>query len=159
MLPADFDDVAERITRSLITGDFDLYASVMGLPLRIEPRGGTVYELNSEAELREDFEIYCASIRAVGVTDIFRELNSIARLGEDRVRAYYRTHIFEHANRVVPEFESSMELIRDDKGWHVLVVHSSLGHINWTHGRGGLRDIDTGQSDSGPDFGPGKDKT
>ena len=40
MQPAEFDNVAEGGSRALITGDYELYRSVMGLPLRVEPRGG-----------------------------------------------------------------------------------------------------------------------
>ncbi len=76
-----FADLAERLTRALLTGDFALYRSVMAMPLRVVPRGGQPYVLETEAALQHDFDLYATAVRTAGVTDIWREVVRVTKPG------------------------------------------------------------------------------
>ena len=139
--PADiFRVVGERLTQALISGDFDLYAQVMDLPLRIEPRAGEPYEMKDTAELQTDFDLYHDHIKLHRVTDIHREIQQIDTPDEDHITATVKMNILSDANRVVDPFFSVMHLHRTAQGWRFFLIQSPLGHINWTLGKGRIED-------------------
>ncbi len=148
-----FIDISERLTRALVTGDFDLYRSVIALPLRIEPRAGKPYDLDTRDHLECDFNLYHQSIRTHGVTDIYREVRAITQPAPDRVEIACITHILARANRIVDPFDTLIVLrpVLPDlpPDWRITRIQSSEGHINWTLGRATI--TDGGFSPSDPD--------
>lgn len=144
---AVFLDLGERLTQALTTGDFALYRQVMGLPLRIEPRGGSAYVLETVDDLHRDFDLYRDHIALHGITDIYREVLDVEHPAPDTAIAIVRMNILAGARRVVPPFVSLFTMRRDGDGAVRLhSIQSSLGHINWTLGKGGI-DKDGGFSD------------
>lgn len=140
---AVFLDLGERLTRALLTGDFDLYRQVMHLPLEIEPRGGKSYVLESAAALRQDFDLYREHIALHGITDIYREVIEIERPAPDTAFAIVRMNILAGGRRVVPLFLAMFTMLRGDDGASRFAkIQSSLGHINWTLGKGGITEGD-----------------
>jgi len=129
------DRVFEHLTKALITGDFDLYRSVIRLPVRVEPRDGQPYELHCDADLETDFNLYRDSIALHGVTDIYRRILHQEATEQGQQIVTVETHLLEHANRIVPPFETRLTFFRHADGWRIGLVQSSLGHINWTLGK------------------------
>jgi len=134
MPKSSFNAISERLTKALLTGDFDLYQTVMQVPLRVEPRKGQPYELLTIADLEKDFRLYCASLQAQGVTDIFREKKQLVLLEDDWVEVTFVTNILRNAERVVEPFKSQFVLRPREGEWRIAEIRSSLGHINWTLG-------------------------
>jgi hypothetical protein len=133
-----FTEVGERLTRALISGDFDLYRSVMDLPITIEPRGAAAYTLRDPAGLERDFDLYHRSIRARGVTDIYRKVVDIREDDEGRVEVRCLMHILVGSTLAIEPFISLMTLHRTEGGWRFCHIRSSLRHIQWTLGKSGL---------------------
>lgn len=135
-MPAQrFGDIGDQLTKALIDGDFALYRAVMDLPLRIAPRNDDAYVLETEADLRADFDLYHAMIVGQGVTDIFRQVLCVQNTAPERQRLVCMTHILARAHRLVDPFETTMTLVLREDGWRISEIESSEGHIRWTLGR------------------------
>ena len=135
MTPEGFSEIGERLTQALLTGDFDLYARVMDLPIRIEPRGGTAYVLETPEALRQDFDLYHKAAHARGVTDIYRRVDEIRVLDGPAWEVHVLMHILAGAMLVADPFRSVMSLHPTDAGPKFLRIQSPLRHIDWTLGR------------------------
>lgn len=135
MRAPEFQEIGDRMTRALITGDFGLYRDMMALPLTIQPREGRAYVLQDLPALREDFELYHAVIRQHGVTDIFRQLVGQDDLGPGRLRFHCLTHLMSKAHRLVDPFATRFLMEQRPEGWRIIEIESSEGQITWTLGR------------------------
>ena len=133
-----FADLAERLTRALLTGDFALYRSVMAMPLRVVPRGGQPYVLETEAALQHDFDLYATAVRTAGVTDIWREVVRVTPDAAGTWRVAFRIHIMARAHRVAEPFGSEMLLVPGISGLRIAEIVSTAEHIDWTLGRGAI---------------------
>lgn len=137
MDPTVFIELGERLTKALITQDFELYEQVMDLPLTLEPRGHTPYTLTTIDELRADFDLYCDHIRLHGITDIYREAKEVETLSDDLTVIVCDIHLLSGGARTVPPFTGVMTMHRcADDVVRFSRIQSSLGHLNWTIGRG-----------------------
>ena len=126
----------EGLSKSLTTGEYDLYRSLLDLPCRIEPRGGgTAYTLTTEAELKRDFDLYHKALTLNRVTDVYRTLIALQSTDPEAFSARATTHLLGSAGRVVDPFETEFEIHWKDDSWRVKQVRSVLGHINWALGR------------------------
>lgn len=134
-------ELSDLLTRALITGDFALYAQILTLPMQFTPRGEKPYLLTTEAELREDFDTYVATIRGHGVTDIYRKLLGVTRTDQG-AEARWLTHILVRAQLLIAPFETRMRLVRGEDGWKIAEIESSEGHIRWSLG---LAEISSGR--------------
>lgn len=136
MVEQAFHDLGNRLTQALVSGDFGLYASVMALPLRIVPRGGAAYTLETPAALEQDFALYHQSIRTAGVTDIFRDIRHVEPGPGGTARVFCTVHILARANRITEPFASEMLLVRGLDGFRIAEIIATSQHIDWTLGRG-----------------------
>ena len=135
MKTADFPALGEKLTRALIDGNFELYESIIHLPLRVAPRDGDPYVLNTVEELKVNFGKYCAAIQANNVTDIFRRPISITELAEDWIEVTVEMHVLSQSGRIVDPFRSQFVLRPQGGEWRIAIIRSSLGYISWTLGR------------------------
>lgn len=131
----DFIELVDRLSAGLLGNDFDTYASTFALPATIEPRNATAYVLEDRAALRADFDLYVESLEAQHVTDIIRQVRSIAPNGKGGFTVRYITHIMSLALRLVDPFEAEMQIEQTDSGPRIRHIISSIGHINWTLGK------------------------
>lgn len=136
-MPAQaFGKQADLLTRSLVSGDFPLYAAIMQLPLRIVPAGEPAYVLRDEAALRSDFDLYHTVLKLHGVTDIFREMLGVHDEGNGVFRVECRVHILAQANRIAEPFGSEIVISQAADGtWRIREIRSTAGHIGWTLGQ------------------------
>jgi hypothetical protein len=133
-----FRSIGELLTKALIGGDFDLYRSILTLPVRFTPREGKAYVLQDEAALRADFDLYVSIIRLHGVTDIYRQVVSYEPVEDGKVWVNVMTNILVRALRLADPFPTRMLLRRTEDGWRIAEIETSEGHLNWTMGRAGL---------------------
>ena len=141
MVAAVFHDLGERLTKALLSGDFALYRSVFWLPLRIESRGSDSYELNTEAVLHRDFDLYRIALTVNGVTDIVRRLRFFEAASPEEVTVHVEVEILRGAQRLVRPFPSRFSM-RHQGEWRFDAIQSAPGHIRWTLGQGPLDDDD-----------------
>ena len=130
--PAEFYAVGERLTKALVSGDFEIYQSVMDLPLQINPELETAYTLDTVDELRSDFEIYHQVNVLHHVTDIYRQIKAIKMLSQNRAAVSCTMELLSHSGRLVDPFLATHFLHQRPKGWRIYRIDSSVGHINWT---------------------------
>ncbi|MCF3595232.1 hypothetical protein LZG00_14645 [Rhodobacteraceae bacterium LMO-12] len=140
---AVFLDLGDRLTKALTTRDFELYQQVISLPVELEPRGGTPYRLETVEELRQDFDLYCDHVALHSITDIFREVLDEEHPDPNSTIIVCRMHVLSGGTRVVRPFTTVITMRRDQDGAvRFARIQSSLGHINWTLGKGGIADGD-----------------
>ena len=123
-----FQVLGESLTRALIGNDFDLYQSILTLPMRFSPRDGKAYVLSDLAALREDFDLYVSIIRLHGVTDIYRQYLGSSATGPGEAVVTTMTHILVRANLLVAPFQSRLRLVQrpDDAAWRSGVCYSGF---------------------------------
>lgn len=127
-------ELADLLTKALISRDFALYRSVLTLPMRFTPRGEPSYLLTTEAELKADFDLYVDIMRLHGVTDIYRQLLSVTRSATGAT-AEWMTHILVRATLLTEPFLTRMQVVQGPEGWRIAEIESSEGHIHWTMGQ------------------------
>lgn len=131
---ATFSQIGERLTKALLSGDFDLYRQVMDLPIKIEPMGAVAYTLTDIKGLQADFDLYHLSIKSRRVTDIYRKVKKIEETAEGGFAVTCLMHILAGTERVIDPFLSIMTLQMTPEGWRFNHIQSSLRHIQWTLG-------------------------
>jgi len=144
-----FQELAELLTKALISGDFALYRSILILPMKFTPKDGASYILSDEAALREDFDLYVSIIRLHGVTDIYRQVLGYDPAGEGHVVVRVVTHILVRANLLVAPFVPRILLQEAADGWRIAEIESSEGHLNWTLGRASVSPLGVFETDGG----------
>lgn len=130
-----FHELGDLLTKALIGGDFDLYRSVLTLPVRFAPKDGKAYVLKDETALREDFDLYVSIIRLHGVTDIYRRLLGHDAQADGTKILRWMTHILVGGRLLADPFPTRMLLQPQADGWRIAEIESSEGHLNWTLGR------------------------
>jgi hypothetical protein len=132
-----FEDIGNRLTTALLSGDLALYLQLITVPLRIEAVGAYVYDLVDEAAVAEDLRLYHDVLTLHGVTDIVREVLDL-RPEREGVSVTCRVNIVAHAKRVVDPFRTDMRLVPATGGWRIAQIASQPGHIDWTLGQAGI---------------------
>lgn len=140
MTPDQFTIIERSLTRALITDDFDLYRSLVHLPITIVPRGGEVHEIRTLDELRSDFGLYCRVLKSQRATDIYRRILNFSQMEEDWVEVTVETHLLGLTGRLVAPFHTQFVLRPYDGHWRIVVIRSSFGHLRWTRGLARITD-------------------
>ncbi|WP_417523722.1 hypothetical protein [Marinovum sp.] len=130
-----FARLSRDLSKALVGGDFELYRSLFRLPVRIERRDGPPYSLTTAAALERDFALYVSALQVHRVTDIDRNVVALEALSEDRCEVTVVTLLLGHGGLAVDPFHTQFVLRRDDAGWRIGEIRSSLGHINWSLGK------------------------
>ncbi len=134
MTPEVFSQIESNLTRALLTRDFDLYKTLFHLPNSVLPHGGDPYTLNTDDEMREDFELYTNALRVQRATDIYRQTTSVSQMEPDQIEVTVETNILGSTGRVVEPFHTQFVLGLRDGEWRIVQVRSSFGHLRWTRG-------------------------
>lgn len=156
MTPAQFNTIGDRLTESLLSGDFNLYQTVMTVPHHAVPRNGSPYTLNTLDELKADFDLYHQVLNIHQVTDIFRDIIAMVPRPDGQIDVMVETNILSNAHRIADPFRTQFTLVPHGDDWRITTVHSSPGHINWSRGHaeisphGRFIDIDQRQSPPWP---------
>ena len=130
-----FRELGDLLTKALIGRNFELYQSILALPVRFAPKDGKAYVLTTETALREDFDLYASIIRLHGVTDIYRQYLGHEPAENGRMAVHWITHILVRGQRLADPFPTRMLVGHDATGWRIAAIDSSEGHLNWTLGR------------------------
>ncbi|MBB96987.1 MAG: hypothetical protein CML68_20615 [Rhodobacteraceae bacterium] len=136
MTPEDFIIIERTLTRALISGDYALFRSLVYLPIVMVPRGGEAYELKTEDELRDDFDLYHQALTIQRATDIYRKILTFSHMEDDWVEVTVETNILGSTGRIVDPFHTQFVLRPQDGTWRIILIRSSFGHITWTRGKG-----------------------
>lgn len=134
MTPDEFTIIERALTRALISGDYDLYRSLVHLPITIVPRGGEVQEIRTDAELREDFDLYHQALMSQRATDIYRRVLSFSKMEDDWIEVTVETNLLGTTGRLVDPFHTQFVLRPYDGRWRIVLIRSSFGHLRWTRG-------------------------
>lgn len=126
-----FQAILDRISAAFLSGDVEAWLNASSLPFQLVTRQG-VETFTTEDELRRDFEAYQREFKSHGVTDIIREAKTAEIIGGDQMVGTFRTHILNRASHVVPPWEASVTLRRENGLWRVTTVMRAIGHMNWS---------------------------
>lgn len=126
-----FQAILDRISAAFLAGDVEGWLKSTSLPYHMITRQG-VDTFSTEDEVRRDFEIYRQEFQIHGVTDIIREVKTAELIDGDQMVGTYRTHILRGANHIVPPWDASMTLRRENGLWRVTTIMRAIGHLNWS---------------------------
>ena len=126
-----FQSFLDRISVAFLTGDVQAWLNSTSLPFHLITRQGAETFATEEA-VRKDFELYQQEFAIHGITDIIREAKTAEPVEYDQMVGTYRTHILRNANHVVPPWDASMTLRRENGLWRVTTVMRAIGHLNWS---------------------------
>ncbi|WP_223422351.1 nuclear transport factor 2 family protein [Tateyamaria pelophila] len=136
-----FQTILDRISAAFLSGDADAWLNACSLPFQLVSRHG-VETFTTRDEMRRDFEAYQREFKTHGVTDIIREAKTAELIDDDHMVGTYRTHIMNRGNHVVPPWEASLTLRREDGIWRATTVMRAIGHLNWSaQTRAAIEDI------------------
>jgi hypothetical protein len=133
-----FQDIGDRLTAALISGDYALYRALFALPLVIVPRGAEPVVLATDEDLRADFDLYRQSLVQQGITDIYRDVQRVDMVAPHRAEVFILTHIMQRAHRIVAPISARFGLIQRGDRWLIAEIESDDGHIKWSMGEASL---------------------
>ncbi len=126
-----FQNILDRISSAFLSGDIDGWLGSLSLPCHLVTRHGVdTYE--TEDAVRRDFDVYIQEFKTHGVTDIVREAKTAELIDGDQMVGTYATHILRGSAHVVPPWDASMTLRRENGLWRVTTVMRAIGHLNWS---------------------------
>lgn len=120
----------DDISDALIHDNEELWVANISLPLRMISRDGPEDFLTQE-ESRAGFKGYVQELRTNGITDVVRTAIGTQMVGSDLMIATYRTYLLRRAEQVVPSWQSSATLKRENGKWRVSTILRSIGHLSW----------------------------
>ena len=135
MTETAFHNLAELLTKALLTSDFGLYRSLLTLPMTFTPKDGKSYVFEDEEALRADFDLYVSIIKLHGVTDIYRQVLGFDTVAGGNISVRLMTHILVRANLLAEPFPTRMILQKGEGGWRICEIESAEGHLNWAMGQ------------------------
>ncbi|MFK7745741.1 MAG: hypothetical protein AB8B47_11850 [Roseobacter sp.] len=121
----------DKADETFLHGEFEEWRQSYLLPLVVETRQGQRI-LETEDDLRRDFEIYRQEFTIHGVTDVTRAIRTAERLDGDMMLATYRAHIMNGPRYVVTPWTGAMTFRLIDGVWYITKIMQALGHLNWT---------------------------
>jgi len=136
--PTTFADLSEWLSQALVTGDMSLYRKVFHMPHEIVPRNGKAYMVRTPDELKEDFDLYHAALKGQGITAITRHILSDSTPDSDTRVIEAEVRLMRGDTIAVTPFTTTFRMERREGRWAFSRVISSLGHITWTRGEGGI---------------------
>ncbi|WP_425074423.1 cupin domain-containing protein [Sagittula sp. S175] len=133
-----FEAISAKLTQALIGGEYESYRAVFHSPASVFPRHGDGYMLTTEAEFREDFDLYLAATRDSGIDQIIRKIVRVTELEPDAFVVEAEVHFLKDGAALVTPFITTFRLERRAGEWRIARIISSLGHITWTRGEAGI---------------------
>lgn len=136
-----FQTILDRISAAFLSGDVEAWLNATSLPFQLVTRQG-IETFTTQEEMRSDFEVYRREFEIHGVTDIIREAKTAELIDGDQMVGTFRTHFLNRANHVVPPWDASVTLRREDGLWRLTTVMRAIGHLNWSaQSRADIEDI------------------
>lgn len=136
-----FQTILDRISAAYLSDDVEALINATALPFQLITRQG-VETFRTEAEMRRDFDRYQQEFRAHGVTDLVREAKTAEIVDGDQMVGTFTTHILNRARHVVPPWDASMTLRRENGIWRATSIMRAIGHLNWSaQSRAEIEDI------------------
>ena len=126
-----FQTILDRISAAFLSGDAEAWVQSLSLPCQLVTRQG-VESFDTPEQVRADFELYQREFEIHGITDIIREAKTAQVIDDDQMVGTYATHILRGATHVVPPWDASMTLRRENGLWRVTTVMRAIGHLNWS---------------------------
>ncbi len=127
---AELQTWLDTMSAATLAGDWRTYAAHVSLPFRLITETGDM-TVHTEAELKRGFDGFVASLRAQAVSDYIRIVLSADRPAPDRMSGTYSSHILSQGLRVLPRFDSAIELAHQDGIWRATTIANTLNNDRW----------------------------
>lgn len=127
---AELQTWLDTMSTATLAGDWRTYAAHVSLPFRLITETGDM-TVQTEAELKRGFDGFVASLRAQAVSDYIRIVLSADRPAPDRMSGTYSSHILSQGLRVLPRFDSAIELAHQDGIWRATTIANTLNNDRW----------------------------
>lgn len=120
----------DRMSAATLAGDWPTYAAHVSLPFRLITETGDM-TVRTEADLKRGFDGFVASLRAQAVSDYIRIVLSAESPAPGRLSGTYASHILSQGLRVLPRFNSAIELTHRDGTWRATTIANTLNNNRW----------------------------
>ncbi len=115
-----------------------MYRSIFHIPSSIHPRTGDAYTLATEADLKEDYDLYVKNVKAQGVTGATRRILKMSYPDSETCVVETEVSLLRGNELLVKPYNTVFRLEKRGGEWRIARIISSLGHIAWTRGQGGI---------------------
>ncbi|MFN0113364.1 MAG: hypothetical protein ACKVPY_01660 [Paracoccaceae bacterium] len=126
----DFQSWLDRITRSYIYLDFDSYAASVDFPFVLMTAGAT-FVLTSPNQLREGFEQFTSTLRALNASDVVSSASALSPVGPELLVGRYETSILRDAVRLFDPVVSIVTLRRSGGIWKAISIANTMTNNRW----------------------------
>ncbi len=127
---AELQTWLDTMGAATLAGDWPTYSEHVSLPFRLTTETGDM-TVHTEAELKRGFDGFVASLRAQSVSDYVRIVLSADSPAPDRLSGTYSSHILSQGLRVLPRFDSAIELAHQDGIWRATTIANTLNNDRW----------------------------
>tara|TARA_R110002033_G_scaffold48257_5_gene94541 strand:+ start:592 stop:1503 length:912 start_codon:yes stop_codon:yes gene_type:complete len=127
----NFQTILDRISAAFVGNDVQGWLNCVSLPLHLVTRQG-VESFETADQIIADFDAYQRDFKTHGVTAMIRQAKTAEIIGGDQMTGTYRMHMMRGTNHVVPPWDASMTLRKENGLWRVTTVMRALGHLNWS---------------------------
>lgn len=125
--------VINHVDSAFLHGNFKEWRKSYLLPLVVDKRSGVLL-IETEDQLKKDFDLYGKELLIHKVTDATRVIRTAEQIDDDLMMATYRAHLICDAQYVVPPWNGALTFRRDDGKWKITKIMNALGHSNWSAG-------------------------
>lgn len=131
MTDSEFNHILSSLSGCFLQHDFDLWRSIVRLPLTIITEAGHII-LRSELDLAVNFTYCKASAEAQGLDAIRRFAISKEHVTESVVLGTFETHLLCNEQYVVEPYVSEALFRREDENFRLSFLRNALGHRKWS---------------------------
>lgn len=115
--------ILDQQSAAVMSGAFDTYCTMLKLPIwRSFIDSSTLIE--TEDQLRTDFEIFRQSLLSLGVNEYFRLATKAEFLGEDYIEGHYVVHALRNATPMLASYNCRMVLQQCKGSWRMIELES-----------------------------------
>lgn len=131
MTDDDVETFLEDISRCFVDRDFDLWSSVVLLPLSLITQDGPVFVTDHDA-LKQNFNHYLAAMRIMHLDTVARRALSCEDCRDGTWIVTYETELLSHGTRATEPYVSSALMVRRDGRYRLRSILNARGHHHWT---------------------------
>jgi hypothetical protein len=131
MVDARFEEFLDAISRCFIERDLSLWKDRVIFPFSLVTSAGPVV-ISTDAQLRENFDLYLAACEAMHLDEIVREPLSLDDCKDGTWIGTYETNLLSHGVRATEPYTSSALLKEVSGKFKMLSILNARGHHDWT---------------------------
>lgn len=120
----------DGVSTLTLAQDWAGYRQMVALPCAVVSHDESKI-ITTEAELRQGFDDFAQSLRALRVTDFIRLVANAQSLDADLISGSYTTHLISGGQRILAPYTSLMTLRQIEGRWRAASITNGLANSRW----------------------------